>query len=389
MTRTKKVLVPGGSDARYVASGLGSLKRPDRGGGYLVYVKGSALMAIAFDPTRLETTGTPVTVLPRLATRPIGSGDFDVANDGTLVYVDPPADASTAARRLVWVDRAGHETPLSASLPARPYFQPRVSPDQTQIAVAIDDEEKDIWVWDVARQKLRQLTSGPALDISPVWTTDSRRLIFSGGGLFWQAANGTGMREALKGSRMLASGVTPDGRRVPFSRAPADGADVMAMVLDTGRVESLIETPSDERNGVVSADSHWLAYESNSTGHFAIYVKPYPSVNAGGWTISTEGTRPLWAPNSQELFFVAPDGAIMSVRVDPRGGALNADSPVKVFEGQYATGSPATGRNYDVSRDGKRFLMVKPVAASQAAAPQIQIVQHWNEELKRLVPATR
>jgi hypothetical protein len=181
--RHKKVLVPGGSDAHYVPSSLGSQKRPDREGGYLVYVKGSTLMAIAFDPTRLATSGTPMMVLPRLATRPIGSGDFDVVDDGTLVYVDPPAGATTAAAgTLLWVDRQGHEKPLSASLPARPYGQPRVSPDGTQIAVAINDQENDIWVWDVARRTpLRKLTSGAATDFFPVWTIDSRRLIFGGG----------------------------------------------------------------------------------------------------------------------------------------------------------------------------------------------------------------
>ena len=134
VTGTYKVLVPGGSDARYVSSERGSTKRAEREGGYLVYVKGSTLMAIAFDPDRLETSGTPVMVLPRLATKPIGSGDFDVADDGTLVYVEPPS-GDTTARTLVWVDRQGLETPLSASLPPRPYGQPRVSPDGTRVAV--------------------------------------------------------------------------------------------------------------------------------------------------------------------------------------------------------------------------------------------------------------
>jgi hypothetical protein len=272
VTGTRKVIVRGGSDARYVPSGLGSLKRSDREGGYLVYVKGTTLMAIGFDPARLETSGTPVMVLPRLATRPIGSGDFDVAGDGTLVYVDPPAGAGTAAAgTLVWVDRQGQEKPLSASLPARPYGQPRVSPDGTQIAVAIGDQENDIWVWDVARQgPLRKLTSGPQTDFFAVWTIDSRRLIFfrPGDGLFWQAADGTGNVDALRtaaGPGMLPSGVTPDGTRVLFTLGPRD---VMALTLDDRRVEPLVQMPFNERNGVVSRDGHWLAYESNSSAHY-------------------------------------------------------------------------------------------------------------------------
>ena len=155
-----------------------------------------------------------------------------------------------------------------------------------------------------------------------MWTTTSLRLIFGrpGGGLFWQAADGTGKEEALtseSGRGMLPSGVTPDGTRVLFSLG---ARDVMAMALDARRVEPLVQTQFNDRNGVVSPDGRWLAYESNASGKFEIYVTPFPKVDgAGEWAISTTGgTRPLWAPNSQELFFVAPDGAIMAVNVDPQ-----------------------------------------------------------------------
>ena len=112
------------------------------------------------------------------------------------------------------------------------------------------------------------------------------------------------------------------------------------LALDgTHHVEPLIQTPANERNGVVSPDGRWLAYESDSSGKFEIYVKPFPNVSAGQWLVSTAGgTRPLWAPNGQELFYVAPDGALMAVRVDARGATWSAGSPVKVVEGPYATG---------------------------------------------------
>ena len=361
--------------------------------GHLVFVKGATLMAIPFDSAKLETRGTPVMVLPRLATIPEGSGHFDVADDGTIVYADPPT-GDTTARTLLWVDRQGQERPLSPSLPVRPYAQPRISPDGTLVAVTINDQENDLWVWQVAHQApLRRLTSGPPMDFFAVWTPDSHRLIFGrpGGGLFWQAVDGTGRVEALNtepGPAMLPSGMTPDGTRVLFSLGPRD---VMAMTLDGRRVEPLVQTQFNERNGVVSPDGSWLAYESDSAQRFEIYVTPYPNVKGGTWPVSTAGgTRPLWSPNGQELFFVAPDGAIMAARVDSRGGVWRSGDPMKVIEGEYATGAPASGRNYDVSEDGKLFLMVKQTAGSQAAAaPQIQLVQHWADELKRLVPAAR
>jgi hypothetical protein len=166
----------------------------------------------------------------------------------------------------------------------------------------------------------------------------------------------------------------------------------MAMALDTHRVEPLVQTPFDERNGVVSPDGRWLAYESKgSTGPFEIYVKPYPNVGAGEWPISTAGgTRPLWAPGGQELFFLALDGAMMAVRVDAHASTWSAGTPVKLFRGPYETGSPASGRNYDVSLDATRFLMVKEApAVTQATPPQLVVVQHWIEELHRLAPETR
>jgi Tol biopolymer transport system component len=295
-----------------------------------------------------------------------------------------------ATRTLVWVDRQGRETLLSASLLAAPYAQPRVSPDGKFVAMVIGGQE-GIWLSDIDGQMLRQL-SGTESALFPVWTTDSHRLLFGrgSGGLFSTLADGTGKVQALnsaRGAGMLPSGVTPDGTRVLFSRG---ARDVMAMALDTGLVESLVETPFDERNGVVSPDGRWLAYESKSTEEqFEIYVTPYPEGKGTRLKISTAGgTRPLWAPSGQELFFVAPDGAIMGVRVDSLPGVWRGGSPVKILGGLYATGAPASGRNYDISHDGKKFLMVKPSSADRFDAPQIELVQHWVEELKRLVPAT-
>jgi Tol biopolymer transport system component len=317
-------------------------------------------------------------------------GVFDVTDEGTLVYVEPHA-GDTTSRSLVVVDRQGVEQPLSPSLPPRPYAQPRLSPDETQVAVHIADRERDIWLWDTTgRTPLRQLTSGPLTDIFPEWTTDSRRVIFfrQGAGLFWQATDGSGHEEALSTTAapgMLPSGVTPDGRRVLFTRGPLD---VMAMTLDDRRVEPLVQTPFNDRNGVVSPDGRWLAYESDATQRFEIYVAPYPNVNGRSSAVSTAGgTRPLWSRNGRELFFVAPDGAIMAASVDARGSVWRSGAPVKVVDGRYSTG--AGGRNYDVFEDGERFLMVKAPPTDQADAPQIQVVQHWTEELQRLVPAPK
>ena len=375
---TSRVVMPGGSHAHYTASG------------HLVYVAGGELRAVPFDLDRLVTRGTPVTVLPRLLTTREGSGSFVVAANGTLAYVDVPDAEAAASRTLVWVDRlSGREDLLGT--PMRPYFHPSVSPDETQVAVAIADQDQDIWIWDLARRSFSQLTftPSPTSERAPVWTDGKHVVYFSpsaagGSKLFLQPVSGTGAAEGLGGNGP-PSGVTPDGRLL-FSPG---AQDLMVLSLDgTRRVERLLETASPARNSVVSRDGRWLAYESDRTGRFEVYVARFSNPKERQWPISSGGgTRPLWAWNSQELFYVAPDGALMAVPVGPRGDTWSAASPAKVVEARYVT-EFATARSYDVSHDTRRFLMVKQ-APDQSDMPQIIVVQNWTEELKQLVPTTR
>ena len=121
---------------------------------------------------------------------------------------------------------------------------------------------------------------------------------------------------------------------------------------------------------------------------FEIYVRPFPNVGGGQWQVSTAGgTRPLWARSGKELFYVGADGALLRVPVEASGATWNAGTPTKLLEGRYYTGDGTSGRTYDVSPDGQRFLMIKaPGTDAGAAPPALIVVQHWDEELKRLVP---
>src|SRR5262249_25648664 len=240
------------------------------------------------------------------------------------------------------------------------------------------------------RSRLSQLNFDRARDFFPVWMPDGHHLIFASShsgslALFRQSADGTGGRELLASGSggMVPSGITPDGSQVLFSFR---SRDVNILSLDgTGRTHALVETSFNERNGVVSPDGRWLAYESDSSGQFEIYVQPFPNVNGGQWKVSSAGgTRPLWSPNGHELFYVGPSGAVMAARVDSRGSAWRASTPQKIVEGPYVTITSVSGRTYDVSRDGRRFLMVKQSA--NRASPQIVIVQNWFTELQQRVP---
>jgi Tol biopolymer transport system component len=154
----------------------------------------------------------------------------------------------------------------------------------------------------------------------------------------------------------------------------------------TLRVSALVQSEFTERNGIVSPDGQWLAYESNeNSSRFEIFVRAFPDVNRGRKQVSTAGgTRPLWARSGRELIYVSPSGALMAAGV-ARGPTWAATTPALVVKEGYmvAPGNPA--RTYDISPDGRRFLMIKGRSATVAPAGLI-VVQHWIEELKRLVP---
>jgi eukaryotic-like serine/threonine-protein kinase len=383
-TGTRTILVRGGHHAHYVPSG------------HLIYGAAGTLRAVAFDLTRLQTRGTPVLVIPDVVTTPTGGVDAVVAGDGTLAYVSGGGGVGGGQRTLVWVDRQGRETPIPT--PPREYVQPRLSPDGTRVAVSALDQELDIWVWDLGRTALTRVTFDPSFDNYPVWTRDGRRLIFSSQrtgarNLFWQAADGTGTVERLTDgpNPQNAVSVSPDGRLLIFTEtAPTTGEDVMQLELEgTHRVTPLVQSPSIERNGMVSPDGRWLAYESNESGRFEISVRPFPDVNRGHWQVSTSGgTRPLWAPSGQELVYVSPTGALMRVGVE-RAPSWAATPPTQLVKEGYVTiPGNLSGRSYEIAPDGQRFLMIKEGGgAGQTATPaSLIVVQHWLEELKRLVP---
>jgi hypothetical protein len=383
-TGTSKVLFRGGSQAHYVASG------------HLVYVAAGGLRAIPFDLSRQETYGAAVPILAQLGTNASGAGQFSVANDGTLVYLDPQEAVAANARTLVWVDRAGKEEPLTA--PARPYLQPRISPDGTRAVVWVNDRADGLWVWDFGLRTLAPFTLDPGEEQHPVWSPDGKRIAYSSTrsgdrNIWWQFADGSGAAEHLSPSaqNQFPTGFTPDGAAIVFHGflSPETGRDLSKLSVDaTRQVTTLLQTPFDEREAVVSPNGRWLAYESNSSGRFEVYVRPYPDVGGGERRISTAGgTRALWASSGEELFYVGADRRMMRVPVVRTGPAWSSRTPMRLFEQPYYVGTNS-GRSYDVSLDGQRFLMIKGDEASEqtAARPSLVVVQNWLEELKRLVP---
>jgi len=383
-THTQTVVVRGGSQAHYVASG------------HLVYAAGGALRAIAFDPLTLTTRGTSVPVVTDVVTSAgfyVDAVNAVMADDGTLAYVRGTGEP-VAQRTLVWVDRQGRETAIAA--PPRAYIYPRISPDGGRLAIYGADQMLDLWLWDFGRLTLTRLTSTSSIDSYPVWAPDGQRLLFASGrergrNLYAQAADGTGTAERLTTSpnQQNATAITPDGMHLLFTETvPQTGEDVMQVaVTGTHTITPLVHTSAAERNGIVSPDGRWLAYDANDSGSFEVYVRPYPDVASGRWLVSTGGgTRPLWSRDGRELFYVSPTGALMRVGVE-RAASWAATTPTMLLkDGSVVTPAQNVGRSYDVSPDGQRFLVVTPTTESNDPPAQLVVVQHFDEMLKRLVP---
>jgi len=159
----------------------------------------------------------------------------------------------------------------------------------------------------------------------------------------------------------------------------------LQMTLDgTHKITPLLHTKSWELGGLISPDGRWLAYQCCTDSQPEIQISPYPNVEAGRWQLSTGGGRsPVWSPMTKELFYIASDASIMRVPVEATGSAWQAGSPTRLFDSRYFKASNYE-RTYDISRDGRRLLIIKPPSIdANATPPQIVIVQNWVQELTK------
>jgi Tol biopolymer transport system component len=371
----RRNLIQGATQPRYAPSG------------HLVYAQGGNLMAVPFDPQRLEVTGAAVPAVEGvLQSSTSGAAQYTFSATGSLVYV--PGSIQSAQRRLVWVSRSGEEHPVAA--PARAYRTPQLSPDGRRLAVTIEEQDSQVWLYDLARETLTRLTFGGSANIGSAWTRDGKRIAFQSNkeepqSIFWQLADGSGGLERLTASanNPYPMSWSPDGQLLAFVEVnPNTGWDIWVLQLGDRKAQPFLRTPFNESVPRFSPDGRWLAYISNESSRYEVYVQPYPGPG-GKWQISTEGgTEPAWNPNGRELFYRSGDKMVaVDIATQP---SFTAGKPRVLFEGQYLP-TPATAPNYDVSPDGQRFLMLKPSEAEQAPT-QINVVLNWFEELKRRVP---
>ena len=367
-THERRNLTGKGAYARYASSG------------HLVYAWDGSLLAKPFDLARLEVTGPELPILANLAASRFGAVAFAISGNGSLVYA---IGGAPVARTLVWVDRQGNTAALRP--PARAYFTPRLSPDGQQLALGVGSGARsDVWTYDIARDVLSQFTNDGSSH-SPIWTPDGRRLVFSSQragplNLFWQPIDRSGLPERLLTSEnpQWAGSFTADGRQLAFM----EFNDISIVpLLQERQPQPLLRGSFIQYGGRISPDGRWLAYVSNETGRWEVYVTAFPSAQ-GKWPISTEGgAEVVWAKSGHELYYREGD-KLMVVRIETVPN-FTSTKPTTLFSGYLrgGVGLPA----YDVHPDGKRFVMLKDIEPN-LDPQQLNVVLDWFEELKRPVP---
>ena len=364
--------------------------RPGPEGGLILFVREGALMAQPFDAGRLELSGDlfPVAVDVLRASN-LGSYAFAASAEGSLVYRE--GDAGREAQ-LAWFDRQGKEIEKVGE-PAE-IRQVALSPDQQSAALMIQSGSgADIWLLEFARALRSRFTTHRASDILPVWSPDGVHIAFSSERdgpmrVHRKRADGGGEAEALESgikglAQLNVSDWSRDGQFLAVDGQTTSGRfDLFVMPLGEDREPfAYLSTEFLEFDGRFSPDGRWMAYTSNKSGKFEVYIRPFPKAG-GEWKVSTSGgSRAVWRRDGKELYYIAPDSALMAAPVET-GQELKVGAAQPLFPTRLETGfGSLLSRNYDVSADGQRFLVAN--LTEQAAAPRLTVITNWLKALQR------
>jgi Tol biopolymer transport system component len=351
--------------------------------GWLVFVRNQALVAQAFDAGSLELKGDAMPIATRTASKD-GAYLFSVSGNGVLVW----QEQWQRDYQLVWFDREGKQTgAVGAQMKVTGGQEPNLSPDGKRVVIK---REGNIWVIDLARDIPVRLTSVFAQ--IPIWSPDGSRVAYStrsekdGPGIVQKAASGVGEEEILLKGVNFANDWSPDGRFILFvRRGEKTRADVWALPLTGDRQEyQLLNSAFDERNVQFSPDGRWLAYASDETGSYEIYVRSFTAdgkVGGDRKRISTSGgMQPKWRGDGQELFYIAEDGQLMSVAVKTGGAEFEYSAARALFKTRMQARSRLF-HEYDVTADGQRFLIGTLIGESKAQPPTV--ILNWTADMKK------
>lgn len=359
--------------------------------GHLLYVQPKlpgTVMAVAFDAETLKLAGTPVPVIEGVLTDRGDTAQWSLARSGMLVYA--PGGFREAEYNLVLVDRKGLATSVGTP-PRRPYAFPRISPDGRRIVISEQSIQNTLWIYDVKSGAFNHLTFQGNNDWA-AWTPDGKRVTYASNRaepwrLFWKPFDGSGKEEMLlardRGDQQPYSW-SSDGKALVYQdAAPATGQDIWALPIDGDRrPRPILQTPASEVDARLSPDSRWMAYASDESGRYEVYVQSFAG-SGGKWQISADGGRePVWAHNGREIFFRSGEKMMVAeVSTEP---TFQPASARLLFQGPFQ-GTTTISPNYDVMPDDQHFLMVQP-SEQQSSTPDFNVVLNWDQELKRRVP---
>lgn len=330
----------------------------------------------------------------RLAEGLGSSGSFAYFGAGADLLVYRAGEAtSTNLQQLTWMDRNGQTTATIAD--ARPYATGAgmltISPDGSRAMLGVAPlPMPDLWSVEFSRAVFTRFTFHQAPDLNPVWSPDGARVAFrsnrdSNGDLFVKEASGATDEKPLLRTPMSETPTdwSRDGRFLLFVRnSMQNGQDIVALRLDpTGAEVTLLETPFNEGAGKFSPDGRWVAYVSNESGQPEVYLRPLliadGALSLGAkWQVSNSGgTAPRWRGDGKELFYRHPNGAIMAADVTVDGNLVRTALPRQLFA------LPQTVNNWDVTADGKRFLVLRSMAAP--VPDPVSVVLNWQAALGR------
>jgi eukaryotic-like serine/threonine-protein kinase len=376
-TDEQKFLVQADSNAAYAPPG------------YLLFLRGTTLMAQPFDAGSQKLKGEAFPIAEQVASPQLfRRGLFTVSQTGLLVY---QSGGGPGTGQFVWVDASGKQ--LAGVGQPGSQDEPALSPDGKRLAYMLPDAEgkgQDIWLMDLERGVRTRFTFGPNVADTPVWSPDGTRIVFNWmqqghGDLYVKNASGAGSAQPLYESDADKTPIdwSRDGRYIIYTALDPEGKtkyDIWALPLFGDRKPiSIARTQFTEAIGMFSPNGHWVAYESNESGSFEIYISPFPEGGAK-WQISQGGgVQPIWKGDGNAVYHLAPGGKLMETSVKENGAALEIGTPQELFQEQLVR-SDAYGRSYSVAPDGKRFLVNK---SEQGATPPLTLVTNWTSGLKK------
>jgi serine/threonine-protein kinase len=372
--------------------------------GHLLYVHEGALFALPVDGSTAKPQAAPVPILDDVASSSTSAaGQFDLSRTGIFVYRNGKAQPETWSIAVLDARGPGRTQP-QLSQPAA-YFSPRFSPDGQRLALGIEEKGVDLYVYDMRNDVLSRLTFTAQLAYNPVWTPDGKHIIFEydkagSQSIVWIRSDGAGeMRTLVEGKASVEPhSISSDGRRMAYQQQTNANFEIWTLPLDAtdlngpkpGTPELFARATANEVQPAFSPDGRWMAYASDESGVYEVYVRPFPSTAGGGkWQVSSGGGKiPVWSRDGRSLFFETLDNRIIVAGYTANGATFAANRP-RLWSNIQLT-NPTNDQNFDLSPDGTTIEALAPTAAGEnRASVHVTFLLNFFDELRRKAPPGR